>query len=158
MNKSGSQGAALVELAVILPVLIMLAFGITELGRALYQHNTLGKATDLAARYMSRAWGAVDPDCGEDSNWPAAVTAARNLAVFGNEAGAGDALLPGFDGADISITLEAATVPASGETACTITVSSAVPFEGVFGEYMVPFTRFSPVTLSTRREVRYLGE
>ena len=158
MNKRASRGAALAELSILLPLMIMLVFGITELGRALYQRNILGKNADLAARYMARSWAAVTAECNQDSNWPTAVATARQLAVYGNEGGSGDPLLPLLTPSDFDIQVAPVVIPASGETACVITVSGSVAFQGVFGEYMVPFTRIEPVTLSAAREVRYLGE
>lgn len=158
MNRGFQNGAALVELAMLLPVMLMLAFGIAELGRALYQHTTLGKATDLGARYMSRAWDAVTDDCAEGPAWPASVAVAQNLVVFGNEVGTGEPLLPGLAGADVDVALAAGAVAGSDEPACVITVTSSVAFLGVFGEHIIPFTRLGPVQLSSQREVRYLGE
>lgn len=158
MSKRAAKGAALVELAILLPLLIMMAFGITELGRALYQRNILGKNTDVAARYMARSWEAVTAECNQDSNWTTAVDTASRLGVYGNESGSGDALLPSLSTSDFDIQVSPVVIPASGETACVISVSANVAFQGVFGEYMVPFTRIEPVTLSATREVRYLGE
>lgn len=47
------KGAAIVEFAVVLLPLVMMIFGITELGRAFYQYNTLAKATRDATRFLS---------------------------------------------------------------------------------------------------------
>lgn len=53
--KPGRQkGVAAVELAFILPIMLILVFGITELGRALYQYNGLVKATRGAVRYLAQ--------------------------------------------------------------------------------------------------------
>lgn len=51
---SWQKGVAAVELALILPVMLILVFGITELGRALFQYNALVKATRGAARYLAQ--------------------------------------------------------------------------------------------------------
>ncbi|MEZ5645222.1 MAG: pilus assembly protein [Burkholderiaceae bacterium] len=48
------RGVAAVEMAIIVMPMIILCFGITELGRALYQYNGLVKATRGAARYLSQ--------------------------------------------------------------------------------------------------------
>lgn len=76
MKPSKQRGVAAVELALILPVMLILVFGITELGRALYQYNGLVKATRGAVRYLSQ-YDLANED----------VTKVRNntikLAVFG---------------------------------------------------------------------------
>jgi Flp pilus assembly protein TadG len=53
--KAGRQsGVAAVELALILPIMLVLVFGITEIGRALFQYDGLVKATRGAVRYLSQ--------------------------------------------------------------------------------------------------------
>ncbi|KAA0890553.1 pilus assembly protein [Oryzomonas rubra] len=46
----GSKGQALVELALILPILLLLILGVIEFGRAFYMKNTLTNAVRHAAR------------------------------------------------------------------------------------------------------------
>lgn len=73
------SGVAAVEFALLVGVLILMAFGTTEFGRAFYQYNTLLKSTRAAAREMS---------FGNAANH---IAAARCLAVHGDrtcEAGA----------------------------------------------------------------------
>lgn len=48
------SGVAAVEMALLLPFLLLLAFGVTELGRAVYQYNTLAKAVRNGARHLSQ--------------------------------------------------------------------------------------------------------
>lgn len=55
LMKPGKQrGVAAVEFALVLPILLIAVFGITELGRALYQYNALVKATRDAVRYLAQ--------------------------------------------------------------------------------------------------------
>ncbi|MBZ2208552.1 TadE/TadG family type IV pilus assembly protein [Massilia soli] len=55
MNRSDKQhGAVLVELALLLGPLLVLAFGITEYGRAMYQYNAIAKAVRDSARHLSQ--------------------------------------------------------------------------------------------------------
>lgn len=75
------RGAALVELALIIPLLLLLTFITTEFGRAVYQYHVLVKAVRDAARYLS-----VQPPGTH-------VTEARNLLVYGNLAGTGSPLV-----------------------------------------------------------------
>ncbi len=53
--KAGKQsGVVAVEFALIIGPMLIALFGITELGRALYQYNALVKATRSAARYLAQ--------------------------------------------------------------------------------------------------------
>ena len=74
MKSRGRQrGLALVELGISLFLLITIAFGITEFGRAIYQYNTLAKAVRDATRLLST----------RDALDTAAKDQARCLAVYG---------------------------------------------------------------------------
>lgn len=48
------SGAVAVEMALLLPMLVLLLFGVTEFGRAIYQYNALAKAVRDSARYLSQ--------------------------------------------------------------------------------------------------------
>ena len=50
MKLSNNIGSALVELAIILPLLVLIAFGICEFGWAMYVNNSLGNAAREGAR------------------------------------------------------------------------------------------------------------
>lgn len=54
MKPGKQKGVAAVELALIIGPMLILVFGITELGRALYQYNALVKATRGAVRYLAQ--------------------------------------------------------------------------------------------------------
>ena len=51
--KNKQNGVALVEFALILPLLLLLTFITTEFGRAVYQYNTITKSVRDAVRYLS---------------------------------------------------------------------------------------------------------
>jgi Flp pilus assembly protein TadG len=82
------KGVAAVEFAILLPLLLLIVFGITEFGRALYAYNTLVKATRDAARYYAIQQPGNPPDKADEI---------MNLVVFGNTEGTGDALAAGLD-------------------------------------------------------------
>lgn len=155
---NSARGAALVELAIVLPVLLMMVFGITELGRALYQLNTLGKAADAGVRYLTRAWDVLDEDCLPTVNWAAAAASARNYVAYGNSAGQGASLMTGLSADTVTVDAAAGVVPGSSVPACIVRVTVTVPFAGIFGERVVPFTRIGPIDLTSTREGRYIGE
>jgi Flp pilus assembly protein TadG len=50
------RGQALVELALIIPVLVFIVFGITDIGRAYYQYTTMTEAVREGARYAAVNW------------------------------------------------------------------------------------------------------
>jgi Flp pilus assembly protein TadG len=73
-----------VELALILPFLLVMTFLVTEFGRAIYQYNILTKSVRDASRYLALQTPGTH------------ITEARNLVVYGNTAGTGNALATGL--------------------------------------------------------------
>lgn len=63
MNARKQKGVAAVEMALVLTPMLILCFGITELGRALYLYDGMVKATRGAARYLSQqSFAGADAD------------------------------------------------------------------------------------------------
>lgn len=83
------SGAAFVEFAFGAPLLLVVAFGAAEIGRAITYHHAVEKSMRAATRYLARL-PLVDADT--VPSW--ALDNARNLAVFGNIGGSGPPLLP----------------------------------------------------------------
>lgn len=90
MNKR-QQGVALIEFALILPFLLLLLCITVEVGRAIWQYDTLTKAVRDSARYLST----------KTPNDPVAITKARNLIVYGKLEAGGDPLVPGLEEANV---------------------------------------------------------
>jgi Flp pilus assembly protein TadG len=82
--KRNQRGVALIELALIIPLLMLLTFITTEFGRAVYEYNTLTKAARDAVRYLSFQTPGTH------------ITQAQNLMVYGNLAGTGSPLARGL--------------------------------------------------------------
>ncbi len=170
MNKRARKmrGGAAVEFALMLPLLLIMVFGITELGRALYQQNMLTKAVTSGARYMARAYGALDTDCVPTATWTSHIAAARDLVAFGSvDPGSGaQPMLPGLDEtAAIDVQHDGPiviAVPVGGATqdirACTVTVSAHVPFASIFGRALIPMFGLGDVELNARAEERFIGD
>ena len=53
LKPSGQNGVAAVELAIVLPLLILLFTGMIEYGRLMWHYDALAKATRDAARYLA---------------------------------------------------------------------------------------------------------
>ncbi|WP_158598117.1 TadE/TadG family type IV pilus assembly protein [Noviherbaspirillum saxi] len=91
------RGAAAVELAILLPfVMLPLAFGAVEYGRAYFYYNTLAKAVRDGARLLSQN----SPD---DVTYANKMVEARCLVVHGNPGCTGPTLAPGLTTADVVI-------------------------------------------------------
>lgn len=108
MHGNKKQGGVVaVEFAILLIPMVLIVFGITELGRAFYQYNTLVKATRDAARYKSV------------TNQGANEAEAKCLAVTGNYANtngscAGTPLVNGLNTNMVSISYATAIATGSG--------------------------------------------
>ena len=143
------KGVAAVELAVLLVPLVIITFGMAELGRAFYYYNGVVKSVRSASRYLSMQ----EHGAGE--------AAARCLAVYGIAvAGAGgacagsDPVVPGLETGMVDISYEPA-VPTgySANTIDLVTVTIAgLPFQGVTS-FPVEVAAFGPIT-STMRQGR----
>ncbi|MGM9486092.1 TadE/TadG family type IV pilus assembly protein [Ideonella sp. YS5] len=84
--KTRHRGVAAVEFALVLPVLLALAFGASELGRAIYTYNALDKTVRDAARHLSQH-GPGDT---------AIQAEATCLAVYGDTDCSGTPVAPGL--------------------------------------------------------------
>jgi Flp pilus assembly protein TadG len=87
--KIRQRGVALVELALIIPFLLLLTFITTEFGRAMFEYNAVTKATRDAVRYLSFQTPGTH------------IMEARNLMVYGNLAGTGTPLARGLSLANV---------------------------------------------------------
>jgi Flp pilus assembly protein TadG len=118
------QGVALVEFALVLPLLLVMTCVTTEFGRAYYQYDTLTKSVREAARYLSVRAPGVDVD------------KARNIVVFGNPDGTGDPMAPGLSLANVPTPSwgTAGSYPALNTVTVSVTGFTFVPLAGnVFG-------------------------
>ena len=95
------RGAAIVELTAALPMLLLLLLGMSELGKAFVQYNTLNKLVRDGARYAAAE--ALLGTTGTVSVTPTIASATRNLVVYGNEVGFGSPRLPGLATGQITI-------------------------------------------------------
>ena len=90
--RDSERGSQLVELAIVMPLMLMLLGATAEFGRFFYTYTTLLKGTRAASRYLV----SQPPGMG--------TVAARNLMVYGNTAGAGAPITSGLTTANVKIT------------------------------------------------------
>ena len=85
-------GASMAELAIMVPILVLLLAAVADFGRFFQQYTTLAKSTRTAARYLS------------NHPFPENQVAARNLVVCGKlTCAGGDELVRGLSAANVCI-------------------------------------------------------
>jgi Flp pilus assembly protein TadG len=141
----------MIELGISLFVMVSIAFGITEFGRAIYQYNALAKAARDATRFLST----------RDATDAAAKDQARCLAVFGNPTCVGNPLADGLTLAMVSI-CDALACPADHAIQGTapvinlVTVSIGGPnatpytFNSLFS-FVMPDIQFGPIGVTMKQ-------
>lgn len=108
---SRQRGIAMIELVIVVPILLLILLATSEMGRALYQYNTLSKAVRDSARYYStEVFGSND------------IAGTINLVKYG-QTGVGTALLPGI----VNVTIPAPVLDVTG-TYVTVTGSYSFTF------------------------------
>ena len=85
------RGTQLVELAIVVPVAVLLLASVAEFGRFFYTYTTLSKATRAGARYLiSQEPGTKD-------------AAAKNLVVYGSTAGGTQPVVDKLGAANVTV-------------------------------------------------------
>ena len=98
------RGTQLVELAIVLPIFLMMFGAAAEFGRYFYEYTTLDKAVRAGSRYLTSA--AVNAT--EDKR-------AKNIVVYGNPDGTGTPVIKGLTPDNVFIT-RAGGVPVLPQT------------------------------------------
>ena len=96
------RGVQLAELAIVLPLFLILFATTAEFGRFFYEYSTLAKAARAGSRYLV----STSVDVAEDAR-------AKNIVVYGNPEGTGSPLVKGLTTANVTITRQggAPTLP-----------------------------------------------
>jgi Flp pilus assembly protein TadG len=153
------DGSALIEGAIIIPVLCVILFGIYEFSWYFYQRHVISTGLRDAARYAARLPSACNRSSPE---WPAIQAFAKNLATTGSIDG-GAARVSGWTSAAVRLdcsgienTTEAAGVRAyrGGPTVYIMTASTRFrePTLGLLG-----FLGLPAPTISVSHSERVIG-
>jgi len=89
-------GTQLAELAIVLPIILVLFAATAEFGRFFYTYNTLSKATRAGARYLTAGNQASDDE-------------AKRLVVSGTTGDGASPILPGLSTGNVLISREGPT-------------------------------------------------
>ena len=108
------RGVAAVEFTILMAFLYApLVLGTVEIGRVLFQYNTLVKSVRDSARYIS-LYSATAP------NYAAQVTIAKCMAAFGNTGCTGNPIAPGLTAAEVFIGTDGSGTPLDAGSAGTV--------------------------------------
>ena len=156
-RRSQARGQALVEFAFVFPIIMLLAFGFIDVGRAVFGYNTLTNAARQAARVA--AVNQVDPVVGPwscNANKPVQNVASPSWTFRGCAITAGAAV--GVTDADVSIgyasppgaNLQCAT-PRVGCIAAVTVTADFVPLTPIAGSIIGPITMSSTSEMPIER-------
>jgi Flp pilus assembly protein TadG len=126
MKTREARGTIVVEFAVLLIPLLLLAFGVAEYGRALYHYNALVKAVRDSARLLSLHTPA------DTVAYTLAVDEAKCLAVHGNTTCTGPPLAPQLTADMVGITSTTTTTTAGTQIALVEVSITGYVFAFVF--------------------------
>ena len=138
------KGGTLAELAILVPVLVVMLAAVTELGRLFQTYTALSKSTRAAARFLSN-----HPYDNEPINY---IAQAKNMALCGNTDCTGKAsVVPGLTAENIVVTPEWPEGGVGNPETITLSITG-YNFQPIFnlGAFL-PENRFTtlPVTSST---------
>jgi Flp pilus assembly protein TadG len=131
------KGVATIEFAICAPLLLLMMLATAELGRLIYQYNTLTKAVRDGARFAVNE-AAVGTTRVVNLTAPV-LTQTRNLVVSGNVNGAGAPLLPGLGVGNVTV---------SSDANGFVTVSAVYTFIPAIGASLPSFGLGDPINLT----------
>lgn len=172
------SGAAAAEMALVMPLLLLLMFGGFEIGHFFYSEHVVQKAVRDGARYAARqpmgrfvSGGATGTGCKSTPDEPV-VTNTRNLVRTGQVTSGGSSRLGGWTNGATTIFLDVAcSTTAGGQTmtgiysgmqygvsstsvgAPVVTVRARVPYTSLFGAIGLGGT----LTLNARSQAAVIG-
>jgi Flp pilus assembly protein TadG len=155
-----SEGTALVEGAVLVPMMTVLLGGVFEFSWVFYQQKLVETGVRDAARYLTRVpANAASPCAATDASGTLYTTYAQNIAVYGSTSTTGfNPRVNGWTTADVTITCPTFDNSAGNyvgrATLYRVLVSTSFPetslgFFGLLG--------LSPPNISVSHEERYIG-
>ena len=148
-SRSRVRGVAAVELALLITPLVLMIFGTTELGRAIYSYNTLDKTVRDAARHLSQH-GPGDATVAAE---------ARCLAVTGTTDCSAAVVVPGLTVGMVTI-CDASLCPGSHANQLTGLGSVNLVTAGVLNypfnslvAFVVPSMNFNNISVTMRAQL-----
>jgi Flp pilus assembly protein TadG len=150
-TKGGEQGASLIELALVLPVLITLLTGLINMGQWLQLHEQLARAATEGARYgaLLPTFPPCDPDCNSQQHSNASVSQ-RVTTLLQSEGVQGTATIRATRRSAPSVPALNGNPPS--DDAEVVIVQVSIPFTPI-----LDLPPFRPSEVSATRQVGYVG-
>ena len=144
---SVERGAAIVEFAIVLSLMLLITAGIFEFGRAFQYYDALAKATRDGARYMSTVNKATISSV--------AVSDAKNLVVAAANAAN---LSPALTTGDVVVTCTpAACADGTAPTDVEVSISGYTMTIGAVMPFVTGTTSYTGVPLAPHTTMRYMN-
>lgn len=144
--RNREQGVAIIEFTITLPLLLLLLFAGAEVGRLLYQYNTLTKSVEDGARYLA---GRVRM-ANSNGSLPGVKADAVNLVQSGTTIDGQPSLLPGT----ITVLPPTTTAPAPNQIVVTASYTydpmifpSSIPGFGLWNDILLARTLTASVEM-----------
>ena len=96
-----SRGNAIIEFALVFPLIFTIFTGVFQFGYALYVYNELQTAVRSGARYAS----ALAYESSGGSPAPTYLQAVRNTVVYGSPIASGSPVVPGLTTSNVSVSV-----------------------------------------------------
>lgn len=116
------SGFAMTEMVIVTPLLLFLMLSVAEIGRALYQYNTLTKSVRDGARYLSIE--AILGDTEVIDLTATKINTTKNLVLYGSQTGVEEIVIDGLTADMITV-----TAPDS----IHIQVTATYAYQSIFG-------------------------
>lgn len=141
-----SRGQGLVEFALVLPIFMLLLFGIVDGGRMVFANNQMAQATRAVARVASTNCFATTPACSRTSGPIAAAITSQGSGSLTSPTWVVQCLDPATNAARTNIGLDV----------CKVGDRVAVSVSSSFSFVTPVASSFGPVTVSSRTEQEIL--
>lgn len=165
-------GAAAVEFGLVLPFLMVLCFGVIEVGRLLFHYHTVEKSVEDAVRFLARTPGPLD--CDDVNTWKTrsfgsetVESAAQNLAIYGQYSPPGGTeplLYYWTDPSSVTISVTCVDNPVSGNLpryrypgnarVPTIHISAQISYVPIIAAFIVG----NSLSFTSIAQARFIGE
>ena len=139
------RGVAAVEFALVAPVLIVIAAGLTDMGRAVVQSAALEKGLRVGALYAAR---------NEFPLSAAVQTEIENLVKTGDPTGAAPYLVSGWGEAGADLTIETFDFDVNGTPLPVVRLRATVPYKALMPG-LIPNSSFD---MKASHEQAYIGD